>query len=226
MRLCASQRRIIVAGCENAATLTTAATSGRRDATSSTAPAPTECPMRPMRRASTSERLVSHRMACSTSSAKRGSDAKVSLSLAPWQRASTNSEAKPASQSGRASGSIIAALPPQPCSTITLGQGNAVAIAGGISQPCSRRPFAVSIRTVSNRKPYSAGVRSCAIRGAARLARTAHRSTPRSSPMPATVAATSARDCVRAVTSAAGRRATRRRQAELRISCVAVPPGK
>jgi hypothetical protein len=42
MRFAASQRRIMAAGWENAATLTTAATSLRREAASNAAPAPTE----------------------------------------------------------------------------------------------------------------------------------------------------------------------------------------
>ena len=90
MRLAASQRRIIAAGCENAATLTTAATCGVREAANSTAPAPTEWPSRAMRAGSTPSRAESHAKACSVSSAKRGSEAKLSSSLAPWQRASTN----------------------------------------------------------------------------------------------------------------------------------------
>jgi len=138
-------------GCENAATLTTAALPA------AAMPRAARHPRRPNADeadASGVDRrtLVSHRMACSTSSAKRGSDAKLSLSLAPWQRhrrtARRNRHRRRSRE--RQHHRRIAA---QPCSTITLGQGNAVAVAGGISQPCSRRPFAVSIRTVSNGKP-------------------------------------------------------------------------
>jgi len=75
---------------------------------------------------------LSHAIAWRRSSAKRGNEEKVSESLPPWLRASTNSTLRPALRRGAAMGSICSALLPQPCSTAT------VRAASGREQPAER----------------------------------------------------------------------------------------
>ena len=157
-----SQRRISSAGCAKADRLTTARMSSRCVAASSAAAAPTEWPTTASRVASTAVCPRSQSRPVPISSAKRGIELNSSSSLAPWQRASGSSTAKPAACSGGTAGSMSAALAPQPCISSTAGAGPSPG--PGTNQAKSDLPPAVRRRTVSAARPRSAGVRWCASR--------------------------------------------------------------
>ncbi len=148
--------RMNVPGCAIAAMLTTAATRGSRLATSSAAPAPTECPTRVMHSGSTRRSARSHPSPASMSSAKRGIEVNRSSSLRPWQQASRNSACIPAAWTSGAIGNIKLAAPFQPWMTSTAGRGRS-SIGQAANHPLSMRPFDPGIVTSSAISPKSPG---------------------------------------------------------------------
>ena len=87
------------------------------------------------------------------SSAKRGIDMKSSSSLAPWQRASIISTARPAACSGS-----MAELTPQPWITSTAADGRAARLAVGTHQANRVFPPVAGMRNGQAVRPKSPGV--------------------------------------------------------------------